>query len=236
MNLFHFEFQGKSARVGFSAPPDLKPKPNVTQKTSAGPVIRLRLLNGINSKVDPFKLSAKEVMEGDPELSLDQVGQKLDVELTAAYFDPTEADPKPIGDFKEIDLILDVQGAEKERRPHLIRSTNLNTLHPIKMGKRFPLKDALTQFVFRGCYQLVHEDGLTMDFLYQIAKDLHEKQEVAFLGGGPKGNMPLVVREKGSPYRAFLFGEIGTGAQANDYKLVVMLSDQELKVPVVAAA
>jgi hypothetical protein len=235
MNLFHFEYQGKSARVGFSTLPDLRPKPVMIQKTSAGPVMRVRLLNGINWKADPAKLTAREVMDQDPELALDLAGRKLDVELTAAYFDPADPDPKPVGDFKEIDLILDPLGNEKERRPHLVRSPNLNTLHPIKLAKRIPLNDALTQFVFRASYQLIHEDGLTMDFLYQIAKELHEKKEVALLGAGPKGNQPLVVREKGSPFRAFLYGEIGSGAQANDYKLVVMLSDQELKRPAAAA-
>ena len=66
-----------------------------------------------------------------------------------------------------------------------------------------------------------------MEFLFALAKELHDKQEVAFLGAGPKGNQPLVVREKGSPCRAFLFGEV----RGEEYRLVVMLSDQELKQP-----
>jgi len=60
---------------------------------------------------------------------------------------------------------------------------------------------------------------------------LHEKQEVALLGAGPKGNQPLVVRDKGNPYRGFLYGEIGSGAQKDQYKLLLLLSDQELKRP-----
>ncbi|HAB14888.1 MAG TPA: hypothetical protein PLX89_20300 [Verrucomicrobiota bacterium] len=231
MNLFHFEHQGKSARVGFCALPDVRPKPVVAQKTSAGPVARMRLLNGINCRVAPANLRATELIEADPELALEDAGRRLDTELTAAYFDPTDPDPKPVGDFKEIDILFEVNGAEKERRPHLIRTPNLNTLHPVKLGRRFPMAEALTQFVFRASYQLRHQDGLTLDFLYQIAKELHEQQQMALLGAGPKGNLPLVVREKGSPYRAFLYGEIGTGAHPGEYKLVVMLSDQELKRP-----
>jgi hypothetical protein len=173
-------------------------------------------------------------VEGDPELDLAQAGRKLEVELTTAYFDPANPS-RPIGDFREIDVIYDVAGQEKERRPHLPRRTNLDTLHPSKVGRRFPLADALTQFVFRQCYQLVHQDGLTFDFLYQLAKDLHEKREVAFLGAGPKGNQPLVVRDGGNPFRAFLYGEIGSGPQAGRYKLVLLLSDQELKLPAAAA-
>jgi hypothetical protein len=38
------------------------------------------------------------------------------VDLTAAWFNPGEAEPKPVGEFKEVDVIFDAQGAEKERR------------------------------------------------------------------------------------------------------------------------
>jgi hypothetical protein len=58
---------------------------------------------------------------------------------------------------------------------------------------------------------------------------------MAFLGAGPKGNQPLVLRDRGNPFRAFLYGEIGSGQQADQYKLIVLLSDQELKKPAVVA-
>jgi hypothetical protein len=96
-----------------------------------------------------------------------------------------------------------------------------------------PLQQALTQFVFKQTCQILHEDGVTMDFLFGIAKDLHDKQEVALLGAGAKGNQPLVIRDKGSPYRAFLYGEVNGD---NQYKLLLLLSDQELKRPAVAEA
>jgi hypothetical protein len=57
---------------------------------------------------------------------------------------------------------------------------------------------------------------------------LAERSEVALLGAGPKGNLPLVLREHGSAYRAFLYGEVD---QAGRYKLLLLLSDQELKLP-----
>jgi hypothetical protein len=235
MNLFHFEYQGKSARVMLSPLAPARPKPHTVQKTSAGEIRRLRVLNGLTPGLEPTKLAAKDIINDDPELDLPQAGQRLEVELTAAYFDPAEAKPRPIGDFRETDVIYDVTGQEKERRPHLVRTPNLDTLHPIKVGKRFPVADALTQFVFRNSFQLVHQDGLTLDFLYQLAKDLHDKKEMAFLGAGPKGNQPLVLRDRGNPFRAFLYGEIGSGQQADQYKLIVLLSDQELKKPAVVA-
>jgi hypothetical protein len=225
MNLFHFEYLGKSARVLLNPLPPARPRPHMVQKTSAGEIRRQRVLNGLTPALNPAQLTAQDFFKADPELDLALAGRRLDVDLTAAYFDPADPAPKPVGDFREIDVIYDVTGQEKERRPHLVRAPNLNTLHPIKVGKRFPLAEALTQFVFRYSYQLVHEDGLTLDFLFQLAKDLHEKQELAFLGAGPKGNQPLVVRDQGNPFRAFLYGEIGSGAQAEEYKLVVLLSD-----------
>jgi hypothetical protein len=231
MNLFHLDHAGKTARVGFTTVPDERPKLKITQKTSAGPVSRQRVMNGI-ALVNPATLTADSVIQEDPELATALSGRRLDVELTAAWFDPASTEPRPIGDFKEIDIVFTPDGAEKERRPHVLRTPNLNALHPVKIGRRFPMADALTGFVFRSCYQLVHEDGLTMDFLHGLAKELHDKQEAAFLGAGPKGNLPLVVREKGSPWRAFLFGEV----RGDEYKLVVMLSDQELKKPAPAPA
>ena len=226
MNLLFLEHAGKSARVGFASVPDERPRPKLTQTTTTGSVARLKVTNGL-APVDPFKLTAAEVAAQDPELALNQVGRRLDVELTAAWFNPADPAAKPVGEFKELDVVFDPQGNEKERRPRVLRVPNLNTLHPIKVGRRFPLSEALTQFVFRASHQLVHEDGLTQEFLFGLARELHEKQEVAFLGAGPKGNQPLVVREKGSPWRAFLAGEV----RGEEYRLVVLLSDQELKRP-----
>jgi hypothetical protein len=94
-----------------------------------------------------------------------------------------------------------------------------------------PLTQALTSFVFRHTYQLVHEDGVTMDFLYRIAEELDTGNVMVLLGAGSKGNQPLVIREKGSPYRGFLYGKIGQGEDNGKYKLLLLLSAQELKLP-----
>ena len=64
-----------------------------------------------------------------------------------------------------------------------------------------------------------------------MAKRLHDKKEVALLGAGPKGNAPLILRDKGSPHRAFLFGELGKGGESDKYRLLLLLSNQELKLP-----
>jgi hypothetical protein len=61
-----------------------------------------------------------------------------------------------------------------------------------------------------------------------LAEKLKKEKSVAVLGAGQKGNQPLVLRDGGSPYRAFLFGESG---KDGTYRLLILLSNQELKLP-----
>lgn len=236
MDQIHIENLGKSAKVTLKKLPRATPEPAVVEKTSLGVVTPLKVINGVNSQLNPFKLTAEELIKGDPELTLARAGEVLEAEsLSAAFIDPTDTARAPVANFVQMDIVFDATGQEKERRPHLTRKANIADIYPIKIGKRMPLNQALTQFVFKQTCQLIHEDGVTMDFLFAIAKDLHEKQEVALLGAGPKGNQPLVVRDKGNPYRGFLYGEIGSGAQKEEYKLLLLLSDQELKRPAATA-
>ena len=230
MQTIHLEYQGKGARVSLQSLPDAKPRPEVKTRTSTGEVSPMRVTNGVNVRVDPLKLTPADVISADPELVVAAAGRVLESDsLSVAYFDPADEAPTPVAQFNIIDVVYDAAGAEKEKRPHVTRRSNLNEIHPIKVGKRLPLEQGLTQFVFKHTFQLVHVDGLTFDFLRGLAKELHDKQELALLGAGPKGNQPLIAREKGAPYRGFLFGEIEPGQDR--YKLLLLLSDQELKRP-----
>jgi hypothetical protein len=58
-----------------------------------------------------------------------------------------------------------------------------------------------------------------------MAKELHEKQVLMLLAGGPKGNEPLIFQENGRPYRAFLEGRI----KGDAYLLLMHISNLELK-------
>lgn len=228
--LIHLDYQGKTVRLPLQGLPLANPAPPIEMRTASGPVLLHRVKNGLNTGLDPMSLKAEDFITEDPELNQDRAGYFLESELLSmAYYDPEDPLPRPVSNFQVIDIVITAQGEEKERRPHLIRKANINDLQPVKVGRRIPLTQALTSFVFRLTYQIVHEDGLTKDFLFDLAKDLHQKQEVALLGAGSKGNQPLVIRDKGSPYRAFLYGEIGTGDLADHYKLLLLLSDQELK-------
>jgi hypothetical protein len=52
------------------------------------------------------------------------------------------------------------------------------------------------------------------------------------LGAGSKSNQPLILRRNGTPYRGFLEGR----TRGETYRLVLHLSNLELKAPEVQAA
>ena len=85
--------------------------------------------------------------------------------------------------------------------------------------------DAIRRFVFSGKTQIQHVNGLTHDFLRDIAEELAEKESMMLLAGGPKGNMPLVFRRGGLPYRGFLEGRV----DGDRYALILHLTNMELK-------
>lgn len=221
----HLEYDGKAARLPLQSPKRAKTAPAVQRRTSTGVVNNIRVFNAAK-KINPNDLSADLIASADLELDLSVAGTVVDPDLlSTAFLDKTG---QVVRDFDQIELVLAPDGTEKERRPRTDRTANINDVRPIKVGKFVPADEALTTFVFRGVYQIVHEDGLGHDFLRGLAEKLEKEKAVAVLGAGAKGNQPLVLRESGSPYRAFLHGETG---QDGTYRLLVLLSNQELKLP-----
>ena len=231
MLTIHLENEGRSARVGLSAPMAASPTAPLEQVTSAGKLNRVQVLNGQNPRP---AVTASSLLEGDPELDLQTAGRLLR-DATAVYLDTSADQPVIATEFKEVEVVYTPDGREKERRPRVFRTANVDTTAPLKIVRRMPAKECLTRFVFRGMQQLVHTDGLTFDFLHGLAKSLQDGQSMALLGAGPKGAGPLVLRDGGTPFRAFLYGEAeGSGEQAR-YRLLLLLSDQELKRPAAPA-
>ena len=231
MLTIHLEYEGRSARVGVSAPPAEKAMAPLEQVTPAGKVKRERALNGQNLLPG---VTSPQLIEGDPELDLGVAG-RLMRDATAVYLEPGAATPTIATEFKEVEVVYTPDGQEKERRARVFRPANVDTNTPLKMTRRLPVKDGLTRFAFRAMQQLVHTDGLTFEFLYGLAKSLQESQSMALVGAGPKGVGPLVLRDGATPFRAFLYGEVeGSGDEAR-YRLLLLLSDQELKRPAIPA-
>lgn len=231
MLTIHLENEGRSARVGLSLPPSEVIKAPLEQVTSAGKLKRVQALNGQN----PLPTAtASQLIEGNPELDL-QIAGRLMRDATAVYLDTSGPAPVIATDFKEVEVVYTPDGKEKERRARVFRTANVDTTAPLKIVRRMPTKECLTRFVFRSMQQLGHTDGLTFDFLFGLAESLQKTQSMALLGAGPKGAGPLVLRDGGTPFRAFLYGEVeGSGEKAR-YRLLLLLSDQELKRPAAPA-
>jgi hypothetical protein len=228
----HLEHEGRGARVGLSAPPAEKIMAPLEQFTSAGKVGRVQALNGQNPLPS---VDAAQLIDGDPELDLQSAGRLLR-DASTVYLDPAAPAPVIATEFRDIEIVYTPDGQEKERRSRVFRQANVDTTSPLKIARRLPAAECLTKFVFRTMQQLVHTDGLTFDFLHGLAKSLHDSRSMGLLGAGPKGAGPLVLRDGGLPFRAFLYGEAeGAGDDAR-YRLLLLLSDQELKLPAAPAS
>ena len=229
MLTIHLECEGRSARIGLNSPSAEKPLPPLEQVTASGRIKRVQAVNG-QRNLAGMVLEAARLLEADPELDLHTAG-RLMRDTTAVYLDPAASEPEIATDIKEVEVVYTLEGQEKERRPKVFRSANIDATAPLKIVRRLPTADCLNKFVFRGIRQLIHTDGLTFDFLHDLARSLQESKSMALLGAGPKGTGPLVLRDGGSPFRAFLYGEVeGQGERAR-YRLLLLLSDQELKRP-----
>lgn len=170
---------------------------------------------------------SQALLEGDPEIDMEVIGQIVG-ETSTVYLDS-------VGNlmFEEprlIEVIINPNGSEKERREPQEIYANVNEEVPVRWtGRKIPLRDAVRKFGFRRTMQLRHVDGLTYDFLFNMAKELESEQSLALLGTGDKGTGPLVFQANGRGYRGFLEGR----TDGKRYQLLLHLSDLELKLPAV---
>src|SRR5215510_9133044 len=180
-------------------------------------------LTALTNKDTDMEKLGKKLIEGDPEIDIEHFGKFL-VETSRVY-----VSEKGIAhSVNEFEVIYNPDGSVRERRPRKKETQNINTDAPLKWTRKFiKKKDAVKKFVFGAKKQLIHVNGLTYDFLYEIAKELHDKDTLMLLRGGEKGDQPLILYRGGKPYNAFLEGRIDGDA----YCLILHLSNMELKKP-----
>jgi hypothetical protein len=124
--------------------------------------------------------------------------------------------------------LFDQQGDEKERRDPIDTLSNVDTAAPVRWtGKNVPITEAVRRFAFQRRLQLFHVNGITFDFLFEIARTLHMSQSLMLVGAGDKGSDPLIFRANGKPYRGFLHGRVDD----TRFQLFLLLSAMELKNP-----
>ena len=166
-----------------------------------------------------------ELVASDPEVDIEAIGAQLD-QTQRVYLDG--GGELMYSDPKFIEVLLNPDGSEKERREPVDSAMNVNVEVPIKFsGRLMPVKDAISKFGFRRKLQLRHVDGLTFDFLFDIAKELESKESLMIIGAGDKGVSPMIFQANGRPYRGFLEGK----TKDKSYRLTLHLSEMELKKP-----
>lgn len=166
---------------------------------------------------------ARGLLEEDPELDIESFGRYLK-ETSRVYY----ADGSIVFHVNEVEVVFNTDGIEQERKTRDIKTQNINTDIPIQWTNKFIKKsDAVRSFVFTNTKQISHINGLTFDFLFEMASELAEKKSLMLVGGGKKGNEPIVFNRGGKGYRGFLEGRI----DGDKYMLLMHLSNMELKLP-----
>lgn len=181
-------------------------------------------IDALLAKHGDLSAIAQSLVEGDPELDLENTGRFL-----------TETSRVYVGQNREIvrnlhfmEIIKNADGSIREERPRRLADTNISSDTPLLWsGVYIPKEEAVRKFVFSGKSQLHHVNGLTFDFLFAMAKELEERGSLMLLGAGAKSNQPLILRRGGTPYRGFLEGR----TDGDRYCLLLHFSNLELKLP-----
>jgi len=166
---------------------------------------------------------ADALIAGDPEIDLERFGLKVEG-VKKVYITPGQ---KVAYGVTLNEYVYLPDGTEKEVRPEQNTTANISTDGiPIRWtGKLIPREKAMRMFMFKKSYQIQHVNGLTYDFLFDMAKKLAEADSMMLVGGGQKGIDPLVMANGGTPYRAFLEGRV----DGDKYALILRLTNMELK-------
>ena len=200
---------------------DAKGKPVTTRKLLKTDV--LHDLPELLAKKKKLEKVADYLIKEDPEIDIETFGMFL-TDMARVYVTKKGI----IHLVEEIEVIYNPDGTVRERRPRKKEPQNMNGEFPMRWtGKFIKKEEAAHRFVFTNKKQLVHINGLTFDFLYEMAKDLAKRNALLLVRGGEKGNEPLVMNRGGKPYNAFLEGRI----KKDSYCLILHLSNMELKKP-----
>ena len=163
------------------------------------------------------------LISSDPEVDMEQFGLKVEG-LKKVFVTPLQKVAYGVTLSEHVFL---ADGTEKEVRPEQTTTANiaLDGLPLRWTGKLIPRQKAMRMFMFKKSYQVQHVNGLTYDFLFDMAKKLADADAMMLVGGGQKGIEPLVMANGGTPYRAFLEGRV----DGDKYALILRLTNMELK-------
>jgi hypothetical protein len=220
--------KGRNAEVIFKS---FTKKPLVKTVTPKGEATQtVRVLKSVAENSYEYLLKTKGGDEAVAQ-ALITTDPEFDVLMTGLFVAETSkvyinSNLKPVFRIQKAEAVYLPDGSLKEERTPKETIANILAEYPIKpAGKLLPIKEVYNKFVFSKKYQFTHINGLTFDFLYEMAKELQEKDSMMMLAGGAKGNEPLVFQDGGKTYRAFLEGRV----KDKSYILLIHLSNLELK-------
>lgn len=216
----------RNAQVGF----ELNSTPNsVTMRHCTGQEIRnARFLKAsamttFQSLIDRYEPDLTDrIIERDDEIDMEHVGMSL-MGVKKVF---VSQDGKVACRANRQLVYFNPQGEEIKCEKYHTTVANINLDVPLRWtGKFIPKAKAARMFVFAHKYQIRHINGITFDFLYDMARQLHETDSLMLLGAGSKGLGPLVMSGGGVPYRAFLEGRV----DGESYMLILHLTNLEIK-------
>ncbi len=163
------------------------------------------------------------LIKGDPEIDFDLIGRPMTPKCRV-YVD---AKGQVTHNFNLLEEKLSPTGEVKGTSPFRVKESNLD--HPLPFsGKFVPVHEAVQKFVFHRCYQVLHRDGLTYDFLMALCAEIQPKG-LLMVRAGLKGNEPLIIKRGGLQAQGFLWGRV----QEKKYSCCLFLTFQEMKLPAV---
>ena len=143
---------------------------------------------------------AQKILEEDVDLDIEYAGKyigDIDRILFNSKNEILYTPPK----IKEVVFNKEWKEIKKQNPKEIVPNVRDDT-PPLKWtGKFFKREDILKKFVVTKSIQLRHVDGLTFEFLYDMAKTLDDKKSLMFVGGGKSGKDPLIFQTNGNPYR-----------------------------------
>ncbi|MBT6438650.1 MAG: hypothetical protein HOK72_03020, partial [Flavobacteriales bacterium] len=186
----------------------LNPKPAITMVMETGDkVINKRVVKGTSqsstqtllAKYDEkpkegvdfqMQLAARlseDLVNSDPEIDIELSGKFID-DVSRVYINEDE---KPVFRVKKIEKIFSPKAELKEEREPKYNDSNITGESIVNWtGKLMPKSKVYNKLVFNKKYQLKHVNGLTYDFLFDMAKQLADKDALMMMGGGASGKEP----------------------------------------------
>ncbi len=201
-------------------------------KTPDGQNVRhLRVLNSDHTRRYELLKQDRDLFHNlitrDPDIDIESAGEPIN----KTYRIYVDKGLQPAFSFTAYDVMTRPSG-EIEERFHAPPQPNVNETIPLKISApRYTPLEVATQFVISKSFYLLHSDGVSYRFLYEIAQSLDSAKKFAAITAYHPitlNKVPIVLFRSNPPFpAAFLEGHVKKDA----YCLILHLSRQELKVP-----